>query len=234
MNTQRKIAISDIHGCARTFRTLIEDKVHLKLSDELYLLGDYIDRGPDSKGVIDYILRLKALGHTVHCLKGNHEDMMIAGIHNLQTRRNWMTHGGHTTMDSFDADTLQDIPQKYWNFLDSLEYYRTVDQYILVHAGLNFDAIDPLKDTQSMMWVRWWEDKVNWDWLGDRVIVHGHTPTEMQEIIYSLKYTIDVQIIDIDAGCYAIHETGMGNLCALDLTHKKIYFCPNLDMERRS
>lgn len=65
-------AITDLHGCARTFRALL-DKIRFSKEDELYLLGDYINRGPDSKGVIDHILELRESGHTVHCLRGNHQ-----------------------------------------------------------------------------------------------------------------------------------------------------------------
>jgi len=70
----RQIAISDIHGCARTFQALL-DKIQLSTNDQLYLLGDYIDRGPDSKGVIDTILGLINAGYRVQTLMGNHEKM---------------------------------------------------------------------------------------------------------------------------------------------------------------
>lgn len=230
MSSKRKIAISDIHGCVQTFKTLLEDKVYLDTSDELYLLGDYIDRGPDSKGVIDYILQLKARGFTVHCLKGNHEDMMLASLHNFKIRESWEINGGITTLQSFGSEELHKVPQRYWDFLNDLEYYRETDGFLLVHAGLNFNAIDPLIDVQSMMWIRGWENEIDSDWLRNRVIVHGHTPVEMDRIRNSLKYTIGVQVIDIDAGCYALHRPGMGNLCAFDMTNKQLYFCPNLDM----
>ena len=70
-----KFAISDIHGCAKNFKALL-DRISLSLGDELYLLGDYIDRGPDSKGVIDHVWQLQKTGHTVHCLCGNHEQRL--------------------------------------------------------------------------------------------------------------------------------------------------------------
>ena len=65
----RKFAISDIHGCLKSFEALL-DKIQLSTSDELYILGDYIDRGPDSKGVIDYIWKLEQEGYAVKCLRG--------------------------------------------------------------------------------------------------------------------------------------------------------------------
>ena len=76
-----KYAISDIHGCIATFKTLL-DKIKFSKEDELYLLGDYIDRGPDSKGVIDHIWYLQKSGYQVHCLRGNHENMLLQEVIN--------------------------------------------------------------------------------------------------------------------------------------------------------
>ena len=64
----RQIAISDIHGCARTFKKLVLEKVVLDKQDTLFLLGDYINKGPDSKGVLDFIFELKNSGFNVQCL----------------------------------------------------------------------------------------------------------------------------------------------------------------------
>ena len=73
----RKIAISDIHGCLKTFKLMVEEQIVLSQKDELYLLGDFVDRGPNSKGVLDYIMSLQEAGYQLHCLRGNHEDMMV-------------------------------------------------------------------------------------------------------------------------------------------------------------
>ncbi len=68
----RKLAIGDIHGCNKTFKALL-DQINLSKDDELTLLGDYIDRGPDSKGVIDTIINLQSSGYQVRALRGNHD-----------------------------------------------------------------------------------------------------------------------------------------------------------------
>ena len=67
-------AISDIHGCCQTFRYMVETELQITKEDELFLLGDYIDRGKDSKGVFDYIMQLQNDNFKVQCLMGNHED----------------------------------------------------------------------------------------------------------------------------------------------------------------
>ena len=229
MNT-RRIAISDIHGCAKTFKALVENQVQLSKKDELYLLGDYIDRGPDSKGVIDYMLDLKAAGYQLFCLKGNHEDMMQNSLKYEDEMDFWYINGGNTTLTSFDTAVPEDIPEKYWNFMNSLEYYLEVEDYLLVHAGFNFKSKYPLEDQEAMLWRRNWLVNLNLDWLGSRIIVHGHTPNKAIQIRQSLAELHKMPVLDIDAGCYAYQVEGMGQLCAFDLSHKKLFFCPNLDM----
>ncbi len=69
--------IPDIHGCSRSLRALIEDQIVPSLDDQLLFLGDYVDRGPDSKGVIDYVIWLQARGYNTVTLKGNHEEFFV-------------------------------------------------------------------------------------------------------------------------------------------------------------
>ena len=77
---ERIFAIGDIHGCSKTFKKLLLDKIKINKSDTIYCVGDYIDRGEDSKGVIDFILDLRAEGYTIHTLRGNHEQMLLDSI----------------------------------------------------------------------------------------------------------------------------------------------------------
>ncbi len=69
--------IPDIHGCVKTLRSLIEDMIKPSKHDWLYFLGDYIDRGPDSKGVIDYLMYLQQEDYNIRTLMGNHEDYLL-------------------------------------------------------------------------------------------------------------------------------------------------------------
>ena len=117
---KKKFAISDIHGCNITFNALLE-KIDLQKTDELYLLGDYVDRGPNSKGVIDTILELQSEGFFVKCLKGNHEDAMIKSLHDTDMLYNWFHWGGIQTLESFGTRFLDRIEDKYWDFLNNLE-----------------------------------------------------------------------------------------------------------------
>src|SRR5438128_1319674 len=97
----RTLAIGDIHGCLRAFDALLEE-VDPQPGDVLVILGDYVDRGPDSKGVLD---RMLALGERCRCLplKGNHELMMLAGREDAEHFNEWLKSGGKQTLASYQA-----------------------------------------------------------------------------------------------------------------------------------
>lgn len=198
----RKFAISDIHGCNDTFQRLLE-KLQLAQGDELYLLGDYIDRGPDSKGVMDTIFLLQQQGLPVHCLRGNHEQMMLDAMNGMEDEEmdNWLLNGGIATLESFSVNGNLQIEDKYLQFMDALEIYCEVDEYILVHAGLNFNIPFPFSDEDEMLWIRNWYPDLNRNWLGERIIVHGHTPMPKEDIQLQFKNLDKLPILDIDGGC---------------------------------
>ena len=206
----RIIAISDIHAHIKTFRKLIEDQVKLTVTDKLFLLGDYVHRGPSDEGVFDYIMKLQAEGYRIECLLGNHEFM-------------WINEHERT-------ETI--IPTKYREFLDNCKPYAECQDFIFVHAGLNFDLEDPLLDNKDLFWIRNWYKDIDYDWLGDRTIIHGHTP--VSDLIIRKRVNNEKQAIGIDNGCFADFNKNMGQLCAFDLTNWELYFQKNIERERRS
>jgi len=225
----RRIAITDIHGCNATFNALLE-QLRFSREDELYLLGDYIDRGPDSKGVIDSILRLRESGHTVHCLMGNHELMMINAFEEQQWKDTWFSNGGRATMRSFQANSLLDIPESYLRFLLQLPFHLEADNFLMVHAGINFQNREPLDDTFSLLWIRDWYDDIDFDWLGDRIILHGHTPIPRAITEQQYEDMAEDQVLDLDCGCVFNRPlVGLGYLCALDMTNRELHFQRNVE-----
>lgn len=210
-----RYAISDIHGCARTFRYLVEYKLNLQPTDELYLLGDYIDRGPDSKGVIDFILELRAAGFAVTTLMGNHEQMLLQAKdepgHAIQ---NWLSNGGKATLESFNIKLPSEMPDKYVSFFLKLEFYKAFDDYLLVHAGFNFAVPNPFQDYEAMLWIRNFE--ADEKFTKSRIIVHGHTPTIVSSILANTTPPLP-KAINIDGGCVYNHRPGLGKLIALNL-----------------
>lgn len=225
----RRFAISDMHGCALTFKALL-DQLELSEGDQLYLLGDYIDRGPDSKGVIDTIWELQERKIAVFCLKGNHEDMLLKARYDFEQLQLWKVNGGIIAMESFGVSSPNEIGKKYWDFLESLEYYFEVDDYLFVHAGLNFDMPNPLDGKFGMLWIRNWYPDINYQWLGDRIIIHGHTPTQRKTILADWENMEKNQFLNIDNGCFFNRQgDSFGHLCAFDLDTHDLIFQKNID-----
>lgn len=223
----RKIAISDIHGCLKSFKALLYKIVYSK-RDELYLLGDFIDRGPDSKGLIDYIWQLQYEGHFIHCLRGNHEQMLLDSFNDPSDLELWQIHGGLDTMKSFGTESLEEIDEEYLRWIDNLPYFAEVDEYILVHAGLDFDVPNPFDSIHSMIWIRNWYNKIKKDWLGDRIIVHGHTPTNASAIRENLSKIDERSTMVIDGGC-VYDRFDLGYLFAFDLDKRQLYAQKNIE-----
>ena len=197
-----RYAISDIHGCAKTLKKMIELLHPSKQDDELYLLGDYIDRGPDSMGVIKYIWKLEDKGYNVHCLLGNHESMVLNAARGLQNVYEWMPPA------KYRHETL--------SWLRGLEYYFDIPGYYLVHAGFNFNAPDPLVHRYDMLWIRGWYADLDLKWLGDKIIVHGHTPEPIANIREGIKHMQTTRRVCIDSGC-SLSRKGFGWMTALEL-----------------
>jgi len=221
----RQFAISDIHGCVKTFKKLVLDEIKLSKKETLYLLGDYINKGPDSKGVIDFIIELREKGFRVHCLRGNHEQYLLDGLRFSWEEIAFLNRGGRETLSSFKANTIHEIPEKYLDFIKALPYYIELEKYLLIHAGLNFDLEDPYKDEFSMLNIRNME--VDLEKTGNKQIIHGHVPTSYQDIEDSL--VSKNHHISIDAGCIYHHIHALNHLVALEIQSRKLYIQHNID-----
>ena len=223
----RRFAISDIHGCALTFQKLVLEGIALTKEDTLYLLGDYINKGPGSREVLDFIFELRDTGHQLICLRGNHEQYLLDGLQFSWEEIAFLNRGGRETLESFGVDRVTDIPEKYLNFLKALPFYLELENYLLIHAGLNFDLTDPYRDDYSMLNIRKMEVDLNI--TGNRKIIHGHVPTAYQDIQESL--TFSNHHVSIDAGCIYHHIHVLSHLVALDIDTLKLYLQPNIDMQ---
>ena len=230
---QHTYAIGDIHGCQRTFAALLEH-LPLRTGDRLVLLGDYIDRGPDSKAVLDTIFQRKNEGFELVCLRGNHEQMLLDAIDNPNYEIEfWLRNGGRQTMASFGADRLRDIPEHYIDFFRNTLFFYETEGYLCLHGGPNFDHPDPLEQAADLLWMRRWYDDINYDWLGNRIILHGHTPVGLDLIRQQYAALAEQQYLNLDNGCvYAAMSgkgEGLGYLMAFCLETKALYWQANVD-----
>lgn len=230
----KRFALSDIHGNVKSFKRLIEN-LQLQKGDALFLLGDYIDRGPNSKGVIDFIWQLEDWGIKVQALRGNHEQMMLDA---RQRGGNYAQHwiyrsGGEETLRSFGPNIVfEEVDVRYWEWLENLPFYLELPNYFLVHAGLNFRSAQPFEDKESMIWIRSWYDDFIPATIGGRRMLHGHSPQYEEDIRRRKKRLNSFPVLNIDNGCYQYNRPGRGQLCAFDLDEEKLHFQKNIDISQ--
>ncbi len=217
----RQLVIPDVHGCIKSLEALVR-KIDLQGEDQLFFLGDYINKGPDSRAVLDYLMTLvESEGH-IFLLRGNHEDMLLD--HNVGTK--WL----HEFVREHHSEELLDerglLPLKYKHFLEDLPYYFELPRYFLVHAGFNFQIKDPFSDLRSMLYIR--DYPVNPDFVQEKRIVHGHNPKSLGAIQDYLDS--DSAVIPLDNGCvYYGEREGMGNLLCLDLGSQELIVQENVE-----
>src|ERR1043165_5594237 len=105
----RTFAIGDVHGCALTLKKLLLEEIKIEKEDELYFLGDYIDRGQQSKEVIDFVLELKSQNYKVNTLRGNHEQLFLDSEKSFNDFENWIINGGVATLESFEISRFSEL-----------------------------------------------------------------------------------------------------------------------------
>ena len=223
--TRRRFAVGDIHGCCRTLRALVENVLRLQAKDTLFLLGDYLDRGPDSKGVLDYLMALADADYDVRPLLGNHEEMALLSVGDPAVRELWYRNLGEITLGQFGAGSPGEIPQRYLDFLAGLPRILTTDGYALVHAGLDFSTPFPLRDTSPsfLVWER--DFRVQPEKLAGRTLLCGHTVTPLSEI----RASLGGRLICLDNGCWSKGGPSFGNLVALNLDTRELLVQENCD-----
>lgn len=170
----RLLAIGDIHGCSRAFDTLL-DFLQVRPDDVLVTLGDYVDRGPDTRGVLDRLIRWNRTGQLI-ALRGNHEEMMLAARRSPRAEQMWRHCGGEEALYSYvnhAFPTLADIPESHWHFIEKtcVDWYEA-EQHFFVHAG-----VDPHKPLEAQGWA-----DLHWRFLDEaaphcskKIMVCGHS-----------------------------------------------------------
>lgn len=149
----RLIAIGDIHGCSKALDAILA-AIMPQADDTVVALGDYVDRGPDSKGVIDRLIELGTKCQLI-ALHGNHEEMMLDVIHNNQPPYRWLQYGGVETLDSYRfAGDMSVIPQEHRDFFASLRDFYETEEFFFVHANYDPDLPLPEQPRQLLRWLK--------------------------------------------------------------------------------
>ena len=230
----RRFAIGDIHGCLKTLRTLIENEIHLLKDDKVFFIGDFIDRGPDSKGVLDYTASLIRDGYNIQSVKGNHEEMLLESLIDERFLAGWLYNGAEATLNSFGidpglfvtTDSVKKIHQKYIDQLEKLPYYIELQDFIIVHAGFNYYMQNPYDDNMAMVWSR--DMQFDAEKSAGRSVIHGHTPVSLETIKKQVSNP-DPGLINIDGGCVYTNYPDLGKLVALNLDTREIICQRNIE-----
>lgn len=170
-------AIGDIHGSQQKLRKLI---ILCKRHAEgrpmvVVLLGDYIDRGPESASVIRTVIELQSeLGERVIALKGNHEAMALGVIDGATAPPYWLAQGGAATLRSYAAKSARDLPADHVQWLRSLRLSYDDGRRLFVHAGIDPQKPLDAQHERDLLWIR--EPFLSDQRDHGRLIVHGHTP----------------------------------------------------------
>jgi serine/threonine protein phosphatase 1 len=198
-------AIGDVHGCSALLDDLlaqIEADAERFEADRrvLVFVGDYIDRGPDSAGVIERLVSRMPAGFEVICLKGNHDQMLLDFLERPEIFDHWMLNGAETTLSSYGLKTyefdwyrgdeaacrdglLAAMPERHRAFFDNLRLSVIVGDYFFCHAGVRPGVPLDEQVPQDLMWIR--EDFLNSPLRFGKVVVHGHTPVDEPEVRFN-------------------------------------------------
>lgn len=228
----RIYAVGDIHGCAANL-----DRLHAAILADLeaghprevliIYLGDYVDRGPDSAGVLERLTRPAPAAISRKFLKGNHEEMMLQFLAAPEQESAWCDFGGLETLLSYriDINAVRSnggysalskalaacLPAHHKQFLDELENSFSVGDYFFCHAGIKPGVPLEQQNPYDLLWIR--DEFLRSDRDHGKIIIHGHSPGEEPQVCANR--------IDIDTGAYA---TGCLTALALEGTTRRFLF----------
>lgn len=209
----RLFAIGDVHGCSTALRALIE-AINPQPEDTIVTLGDYIDWGPDSRGVIDLLIGLSGRCNLVPLL-GNHEEMLLSAVESGSELRYWLQFGGEETLNSYQYDGGRDmIPEKHVHFIRSCRDYFETSTHIFAHA--NYDDRLPM-DRIGGTKLRWEHIDIHDQrphYSGKTVVV-GHTPQVGGEVL-DLGFLVCIDTDCSRGGWLTALDVGTGRVVQAD------------------
>lgn len=243
----RRIVIPDVHGCVLTLIALLDVVLKVTKEDLIIFLGDFIDRGKNSKAVLDELVRRKQEGFQITGVLGNHDDWLLSAYHdeNPDVLSTWLVprNGGSQTLASYGISPevvkgnyggyfyfadLSAIPRAHIAFLEDLSEILVHKDFVFVHGALDMTQEDPLRKTSptTALWERTCGtfDQAK---IGGRTLVSGHTPYPLDQI--RAMVANNAPHIFLDNGCVFTTFEGLGNLVALDLESMELYVQPNID-----
>lgn len=214
-NNARRIVISDVHGHYDTLMALL-NAIAPSQDDQIYFLGDLIDRGPKSAQVVEFVKQ-----NSYACLMGNHEQMMLDSFPKGQVyppaMQAWLYNGGQETLESYGE---LGVSLEHLDWIQNLPAYLDLGDAWLVHAGVNPDLPIEAQTTQEFCWIRKEFHSIRKPYFADKLIVTGHTITFTLPGVEPGQIAQGQGWLDIETGAY---HPKSGWMTALDINHKVVY-----------
>lgn len=214
-NSYRRIVIGDVHGHYKGLMALLE-AIAPTSDDQVYFLGDLIDRGPQSSQVVEFVKE-----SNYSCLLGNHEQMLLSILTNTENfssiMQAWLYSGGQATLTSYQAAT---IPQEHLDWFKTLPTYLDLGDIWLAHAGV--DPAKPVAEqtADQLCWIRDEFHSIEQPYFADKLIIVGHTITFTLPGVTAGKLAQGQGWLDIDTGAY---HPRSGWLTGFDATNNLVY-----------
>ncbi|NJK39085.1 MAG: serine/threonine protein phosphatase [Oscillatoriales cyanobacterium RM1_1_9] len=212
----RQIVVGDVHGHYDGLMQLL-DYLDLGETDEVYFLGDLVDRGPKSAQVVEFVKN-----SSYRCILGNHEHMMLSALpdqgENPQAWQAWLYSGGYATISSYQDAGI--IPREHLQWMKTLPLYIDLGGAWLVHAGIHPTIPLTKQAATEFCWVRKEFHQIAKPYFENKLVIVGHTITFTFEGVESGALVQGQGWLGIDTGVYHARS---GWLTGLDLTHQKVY-----------
>ena len=207
----RTIAIGDPHGCSVALAALLQ-AIDPQPEDTIVILGDYIDRGIDSKGVLDQLIALADRRRLVPIL-GNHDQMMLFARKGKDDFKFWMNCGGITALDSYGSSGRIDlIPAAHFRFLERCQPYYQTETHFFVHANYKPEVALDKQDDHTLRWLSL-RDSVPGPHFSGKIAVLGHTP---QPDVLNLGHLFCIDTGCCNGGWLTALDVGSGVKCQVD------------------
>lgn len=213
--SSKRLVIGDVHGHYSALVALL-DKISPSSEDEIYFLGDLIDRGSQSSQVVQFII-----DNNYKCIRGNHEIMLLDALGGKQVNplvfQSWLQNGGSTTIASYGNKMP---PPEHIEWFKSLPLYFDLDDYWLVHGGVDPSLPLDQQCSDQFCWIRRSFHNMTEPYFEDKTIIIGHTITFTFQGVKPGQLVKGEGWIGIDTGVYH-HQQGW--LTALDLNQLMVY-----------
>ncbi|MFT6866365.1 MAG: serine/threonine protein phosphatase 1 [Cyclobacteriaceae bacterium] len=209
-----------MHGCLKTFKRLLRE-IEFQKSDQLILLGDYVSKGSDPLGTLEFIYDLKNSFNVIPLI-GNHDVNILDYLIDPSSvsYSDIISQGNQDFLSLSQSKKIQII-----SFLQEMPFYYENEEFIFVHAGFDFKLQQPFLDKYSMLNTR----EMSYDpaKANNKTIIHGHVPTKIE--IIQERISSRSNLIPLDNGCVYSELDGMGNLLCLEMKDMKLFIEPNID-----